>query len=97
MILMNPPSSLQSTVAKILASRVPVLAVDACGILDVVRSQYRLEAPSRLLHTALGALEASTTQPAGLHLVVFDQVEIEVLRHLEDELGIPVKVNAVPE
>lgn len=69
----------------ILASPAPVLAADACGILDLVRSQYRLEAPNRLLETTLGALGGASGQPPQLHLVVFAQVEVEVQRNLADE------------
>lgn len=62
-----------------------MLAVDACGILDLVRSQYRLEAPPRLLETALWALGASTHFPAEIHLVVFSQVKDEIQRNITDE------------
>src|ERR1035438_5382974 len=85
MTSMNPPSSIQHAVATVVASPAPVLAVDACGILDIVRSQYRFEAPNRLLETALGALGASAGQPTQLHLVVFSQVNDEVQRNLEAE------------
>lgn len=86
MTLTITPSSLQQTVATILASPAPVLAVDACGILDLVRSQYRLEAPNRLLERAFGAIGVSLQTPAGLHLAVFEQVSDEVARNIGDEL-----------
>lgn len=62
-----------------------MLAADACSILDLVRSQHRLETPSRLLEMALAALGASTQQPKMLHLVVFRQIRDEVERNVDRE------------
>jgi hypothetical protein len=59
--------------------------LDTCAILDLFRSQHRLQSPTRLIEMALKAIEASSIHPAGLHIIVLDQVEAEYRKNASDE------------
>jgi hypothetical protein len=83
-------NTIGATVGAILAAPAPVLAVDTCSVLDLVRNLYRFEAPARLVEHALAAIGASIRVPPRLHILLFDQVHTELQRHISpirQELG----------
>lgn len=87
MPLTSTHKTLPTIVAAISANPAPVLAVDTCGILDVVRSQYRSESPTFLLEKSIGALGAALAIPAQLHLLTTDEISSELQRNLGGELA----------
>ena len=84
---MRTVNSLSATVAQILTTPAPLLVVDTCSVLDVTRSLYRPEAPTRSLGMGKMAVRASTSRPPKLHIILFDEIEHELRRNLPGEIA----------
>lgn len=83
--MMRAVKSLSTSVSEILTAPAPVLVVDTCSVLDVTRSLYRPEAPSRSLGMGKMAVRASAKTPPELHIIVFKEIERELQRNLPGE------------
>jgi hypothetical protein len=84
---MRTANSLSVTVAQILTTPAPLLVADTCSVLDVTRSLYRPEAPSRSLGMGKTAVRASASHPPKLHIVLFDEIEQELQRNSPGEIA----------
>jgi len=84
---MKAVSTLSASVTAILTAPAPVLVVDTCSVLDVTRSLHRPEPPTHSLSMGTKAVRVSRQSPPGLHLIVFDEIEQELLRNLPSEIA----------
>src|SRR5579859_3586434 len=84
--LSNLLDSLPVVAASILRNPASVIVLDTCAILDLFRSQHRLQSPPRLIEMALKAIDVSSIRPARLHVIVLEQVETEYKKNAPDEL-----------
>lgn len=69
-------------VARIVANAAPVLAIDACSALDILRAPAR-NLDSSHLQAALYLLERGESDPIGLNIVIIEQAITECARHRE--------------
>lgn len=87
MTLPKLPESLVDVCSGILQQPAPVVVLDTCCVLDVLRSQHRLHAPRRLVQNAQRAIDLAAPANRKLHLLIQDEVEIEFNRNVEAVRG----------
>lgn len=77
------PESLAALATRVAAQPAPVVLLDACSLLDVVRAPIRDEIPSGVVEAAVGLDAAAHAGPRGAWFVIATQAQEEFTQHID--------------